>query len=122
MYKYKAKVIRVIDGDTLDAMIDLGFDTWVKKRIRLAGIDAYESRTRDKEEKKKGLAAKARLKEVLDTDDEFRLISHGVGKYGRCLGEIQLINRYIRNDKYHGKSINEMLVKEGHAKEYKDGN
>ena len=62
MYKYKAKVIRVIDGDTLDAMIDLGFDTWVKKRIRLAGIDAYESRTRDKEEKKKGLAAKARLK------------------------------------------------------------
>ena len=118
MYKYKAKLIRVVDGDTLDAMIDLGFDIWVKKRIRLAGIDAYESRTRDKAEKIKGLAAKARLKAVLELEDEFTLVSYGVGKYGRCLGKIYLIKRYIRSDKYHGKSINNMLVEEGHAKEY----
>jgi len=119
LYKYKAKVIKVVDGDTLDAMIDLGFNTWVKKRVRLAGINAYESRTRDKAEKIKGLAAKARLKEVLEREDEFTLISHGVGKYGRCLGDIYVIKRYIRSDKYHGKSINKMLVNEGHAKEYK---
>ena len=60
MYTYKAKVTRVVDGDTVDALIDLGFDTHVKKRIRLYGMDAWESRTRNKEEKVKGLAAKAR--------------------------------------------------------------
>ena len=120
MYKYKAKVIKVVDGDTIDAMIDLGFDTWVKKRIRLAGIDAYESRTRNKEEKKKGLAAKARVVEVLDgNDNEINLTSLGVGKYGRCIGEVQLAKNYVRSEKYHGKSLNKMLVKEGHAKEYK---
>ena len=120
MYKYRAKVIRVVDGDTLDAMIDLGFNTWVKKRVRLSGIDAYESRTRDKVEKTKGLAAKARVKQVLeDNDNEIVLTSLGVGKYGRCLGEIQLVNSYIKSEKYHGKSLNRMLVKEGHAKEYK---
>ena len=116
MYDYEAKLIRVIDGDTVDAMIDLGFDTWVKKRLRLAGIDAPEARTRDKEEKKRGLAAKARLQQVLKEGDEFRLVSHGVGKYGRCLANIYVIKRYIKSDRYHGKSINEMMVKEGHAK------
>ena len=63
-YVYNAKLLRVIDGDTVDALIDLGFDTWVKKRIRLYGIDTPEVRTRDKEEKKKGVAAKERLKEI----------------------------------------------------------
>jgi micrococcal nuclease len=116
MYDYKAKVIRVIDGDTVDAMIDLGFNTWVKKRIRLARIDAYESRTRNKNEKKKGLAAKARLKEILKEGGEFSLTSFGVGKYGRCIGEINLTTSLIRNNKYHGKSVNEAMVKEGHAK------
>jgi micrococcal nuclease len=120
MYRYKAKLVRIVDGDTLDAMIDLGFDTWVKKRIRLAGLDAYECRTRDKEEKKKGLAAKARLKQVLEIEGEFTLVSHGVGKYGRCLADIYVIKKYIRSDKYHGKSINRMLIKEGHAKEYNE--
>ena len=65
MYTYKAKIIRVIDGDTVDALIDIGFHVHVKKRIRLYGINAPESRTRDKEEKVRGLAAKARLKEIL---------------------------------------------------------
>ena len=120
MYEYKAKVTRVLDGDTFDAMVDLGFDTWVKKRIRLAGIDAHESRTRDKAEKKKGLAAKARVIEVLElNDNEINLTSLGVGKYGRCIGEVKLTKNYIKSAKYHGKSLNKMLVKEGHAKEYK---
>lgn len=118
MYNYKAKLIRVIDGDTIDAMVDLGFNTWVKKRIRLAGINAYESRTRDKEEKKKGLAAKARLEQLLAEDDKFTMISHGVGKYGRCLADVYIIKKYIRSEKYHGKSINEALVREGHAVRY----
>lgn len=121
MYEYKAKVIRVIDGDTLDAMIDLGFDTWIKKRVRLAGINAYEVRTRNKEEKKKGLEAKARVIEVLErNNNEIILTSLGVGKYGRCLGEIKFTKSYIKSNKYHGKSLNTMLVKEGHAKEYKE--
>ena len=66
-YIYRAKLDRVVDGDTIDAMIDVGFDIWVKKRIRYMGMDAWESRTRDLEEKKKGLAAKARNKELLET-------------------------------------------------------
>ena len=119
MYKYKAKVIRVIDGDTLDAMIDLGFNTWVKKRIRLSGLDTCEVRTRDKAEKKKGLAAKARVVEVLEgSNNEINLTSLGVGKYGRCIGEVQIVKNYIRSNKYHGKSLNKMLLKEGHAEEY----
>jgi micrococcal nuclease len=118
MYSYTAKLIKVIDGDTIDAMIDLGFNVWVKKRIRLAGINAYESRTRDKEEKKKGLAAKERLKQIFATDPDFRLVSRGVGKYGRCLGDVYVTKRYLRSDKYHGKSVNTALVEEGHAVKY----
>jgi micrococcal nuclease len=62
MYTYEAKVVRVVDGDTIDALIDLGFDIHKKIRIRMVGINTPESRTRDLEEKKLGLAAKARLK------------------------------------------------------------
>jgi len=114
MYTYKAKVTRVVDGDTVDALIDLGFDTHVKKRIRLYGMDAWESRTRNKEEKVKGLAAKARLKEILkETNNEFILVSYGVGKFGRCLGEL-----FLTMD---SDSINNQLVSEGHAKKYYGG-
>ena len=63
---YRGKLDRVIDGDTIDAMIDVGFDIWVHKRIRFSGIDTWESRTRDLDEKKKGLAAKERLKVLLN--------------------------------------------------------
>jgi len=111
MYKYNAKLDRVVDGDTVDALVDLGFNTWKKVRIRMMGINAPESRTRDLEEKKLGLAAKARLIEMLD-DGEFILQSHGVGKYGRCLGEI------FKEDKV---SINRQLINEGHATEYFGG-
>ena len=119
MYDYKAKLIRVIDGDTIDAMIDLGFNTWVKKRIRLAGINAYETRTRDKKEKEKGLLAKRRFQQILKEGEEFTFKSHGVGKYGRCLGDVYVVKRYIKSDRYQGKSVNQMMIKEGHAKEYK---
>ena len=85
MYTYKAKLDRVVDGDTVDANIDLGFDISVHKRIRLAGIDSPESRTRDLEEKQRGLASKERLTNLLK-DGEFTLESKEVGKYGRVLG------------------------------------
>jgi endonuclease YncB( thermonuclease family) len=116
MYKYESKLIKVIDADTIDAMIDLGFNIWVKKRIRLSGIDAYEIRTKDKVKKKKGLAAKIRLQEILfEYNNKFKLWSHGVGKYGRCLGDIIVGSTTA----YAGKSVNQMLVSEGHAKKYK---
>ena len=110
MYKYNAKLIRVVDGDTIDALIDLGFDVWVKKRVRLYGINAPESRTRDLAEKQKGIAAKERLIEIIaDADDKFVIVSHGVGKYGRCLGELFIDSQ---------KSGNQMLINEGHAVVY----
>ena len=112
---YSAKLQRVVDGDTCDALIDLGFDTWVKKRIRFYGVDTWESRTRNKEEKVKGLAAKAYTKDLLENSDEgkFSIISYGVGKYGRVLGEIFV--------KGHEKSVNELLKENGHAYEYDGG-
>ena len=63
---YSCKLVRVVDGDTCDAMIDLGFDVWVKNRIRFYGVDTWESRTRDLEEKAKGLEAKAYVKDLLE--------------------------------------------------------
>ena len=65
MYIYSAKCLKVVDGDTIDARVDLGFDTFKKIRIRLVGINAPESRTRDLEEKERGLAAKARVKQLI---------------------------------------------------------
>ncbi len=119
-YIYRAKLDRVIDGDTVDAMIDVGFDIWIKKRIRYMGIDTWESRTRDLDEKKKGLAAKARNKELLLNVSEkpgyFRLKSHGVGKYGRVLGEL-----FIQDAEGVQYNINETLVTEGHGYVYDGG-
>ena len=109
---YSAKLQRVVDGDTCDALIDLGFDTWVKKRIRFFGVDTWESRTRNLEEKKKGLEAKAYVKDLLENSDEgkFLLKSHGVGKYGRVLGELFV--------KGNDTSVNDLLKENGHAYEY----
>tara|TARA_R100000900_G_scaffold135468_1_gene113078 strand:- start:51 stop:440 length:390 start_codon:yes stop_codon:yes gene_type:complete len=119
-YIYRAKLDRVVDGDTIDAMIDVGFDIWVKKRIRYMGIDTWESRTRDLDEKKKGLAAKDRNKQLLEEISSkpgyFRLKSYGVGKYGRVLGEI-----FILDSKDNPININETLIKEGHAYVYEGG-
>ena len=119
-YIYRGKLERVVDGDTIDALIDVGFDIWVKKRIRYTGIDTWESRTRDLAEKAKGLEAKARNKELLmevsDKAGYFRLKSHGVGKYGRVLGEI-----FIQDKDGKQYNINETLKAEGHAYEYHAG-
>ena len=114
-YEYTAKLDRVVDGDTCDALIDLGFDTWVKKRIRFKGVDTWECRTRDLEEKKKGLAAKEFTKNLLENSDEgkFALRSHGVGKYGRVLGEL-----FVKGEE---KSVNDLLLENGHAYEYEGG-
>ena len=69
-YVYRGKLERVVDGDTIDALIDVGFDIWIKKRIRYVGIDTWESRTRDLDEKAKGMAAKYRNQETTDRDWE----------------------------------------------------
>ena len=121
MYHYNATLVRVVDGDTVDAMIDLGFDIKVKKRIRLAGINAPESRTRNKVEKKLGLAAKERLIELMEgAANVFDLESKEIGKYGRILGVIY-INKLSGKDTITQACINEMLVSEGHATEYDGG-
>ena len=120
MYEYKIKLDRVIDGDTVDAYIDLGFDVSVKKRIRFMGINTPESRTRDLEEKAKGLAAKERVKELLEGCENIKLTSHGVGKYGRCLGEL-FIDIVDDREKLTLESVNQLLIREGHAKEYFGG-
>ena len=119
-YIYRGKLERVVDGDTIDALIDVGFDIWIKKRIRYSGIDTWESRTRDLEEKAKGLEAKARNKELLmevsSKPGYFRLKSFGVGKYGRVLGEI-----YIQDSNNNTICINNQLINEGHAYIYEGG-
>tara|TARA_Y100000034_G_C6513001_1_gene220496 strand:+ start:92 stop:469 length:378 start_codon:yes stop_codon:yes gene_type:complete len=111
-YNYPAKLLRVVDGDTADAMIDLGFNIWVKKRIRFMGVDTWECRTRNKEEKVKGLAAKEFTKNLLENSDggKFLIKSHGVGKYGRVLGEL-----FVKGEE---RSVNELLVENGHAYVY----
>ena len=92
MYRYKVDIVKVIDGDTVDVDIDLGFGmVYKKQRVRLKGIDTPESRTRNLEEKKFGLAAKAYLKEQLTGEDAYthiELVSHDKGKFGRILGEL----------------------------------
>ena len=119
-YIYKGKLERVVDGDTIDALIDVGFDVWLKKRIRYKGIDTWESRTRNLEEKKLGLAAKARNKELLEQVSSkpgyFRLKSYGVGKYGRVLADL-----FIMDSNGVQININETLIQEGHAYTYEGG-
>lgn len=114
MYEYNAEVIRVIDGDTIVANVDLGCSVWVKKTIRLFGIDTPETRTRDLNEKALGLAAKERLVEVIENADYTIIVkSHGIGKFGRMLGTIYVVDE-------SGKlNVNQALLIEGHAKEYK---
>ena len=110
-YVYEAELERVIDGDTIDITLRLGFDVNLKKqRVRLDGIDTPESRTRNLEEKKLGLAAKDRLKELCV--GRFKIKSLGKGKYGRILG--------IPYDQ-DGADICKTLVNEGHAVEYFGG-
>jgi len=119
-YIYRAKLERVVDGDTVDAMIDVGFNIWIKRRIRFKGIDAWESRTRNLEEKKLGLAATDRLIELLTEVSSkpgfFRIKSYGEGKYGRVLAEL-----FIMDSDGNVININETLIAEGHAHKYDNG-
>ena len=128
MFEYTINITRVIDGDTVDGEIDLGFDISTKKRIRLLGINTPESRTRDKEEKKRGLAAKYRLEELIEQAETVRLLAHGTGKYGRVLGElmieaksdsIQDINDLCEDGEWI--SIATILIKESHGVPYFGG-
>lgn len=111
-YLYKINVTRVVDGDTVDAEIDLGFDIKIQKRIRLHGIDAPETRTRDKQEKRKGLAAKKRLEQIVENQNNLLYLkSMDRGKYGRCVG-------VLFEPDFDFDSVNDMLIKEGHATPY----
>ena len=119
-YIYKAKLDRVVDGDTVDALIDVGFDIWFKKRIRFKGVDTWESRTRNLEEKALGLKAKARTKELLEKVSSksgyFRIKSYGLGKYGRVLADV-----FIEDKDGKQWNINQTLISEGHAYVYDGG-
>lgn len=110
-YTYRAKVTRVIDGDTVDVRLDVGFKTHLFKRIRFLGIDTWELRG---EEYDSGVLAKARLEELIEQADEIyvQTIMDGEGKYGRVLGWLWLENTggVI--------SANQILLEEGHGKEY----
>ena len=110
-FVYQAELERVVDGDTVDVTLALGFDVKLhKQRVRLHGIDPPESRTRNLEEKKLGLAAKERLKELCV--GRFKVKSLGKGKYGRVLGI-----PYTED----GQDICQLLIDEGHAVEYYGG-
>ena len=116
MYKYGAKLLRVVDGDTADVMIDLGFDVWTKARLRFKGVDTWEKRTRNLEEKAKGILASEFTKKHLELNDgKFTIQSYGKGKYGRVLAEI-----FIDLDGEE-TSLNKLLIENGHAYIYDGG-
>ena len=120
-YNFRVTEInRVVDGDTIDVTIDLGFDLYKKERVRVAGIDTPEKRTRDLEEKALGIDATNYLKEKLEDtiagDEELTIrteLKGGMGKYGRLLGWL-----YIGEDTL---SINEVMITEGYAWAYDGG-
>lgn len=130
MYKYKCEVIKVVDGDTVDVNIDLGFGIWLRnERVRLKGIDTPESRTRDLVEKKFGLAAKTRLKTMLGKGERVILKTYAdkdgqdmKGKFGRILGDFTykqttVVNQLIAEGHgvaYHGQSKDD--IQEQHLK------
>lgn len=112
MYEYRCVLDRVVDGDTIDVSIDLGFKVWLhKERVRLLGIDTPESRTRNLEEKALGLAAKEHLKKLLPKRFIIKTSKDGKGKFGRILAE-PIVD---------GVNICQQMIDEGHAREYFGG-
>ena len=114
------KINKVVDGDTIDVTIDLGFDLYKKERVRVAGIDTPEKRTRNLEEKALGIDAtnwlKAKLADAIAGDDELTIrteLSGGIGKYGRLLGWLYIGDGDV--------SLNEEMIKLGYAWEYDGG-
>lgn len=115
-YKYNVKITKVVDGDTVDVDIDLGFGVWLhKERVRIMGIDTPESRTRDRVEKLFGLASKAKLTELLPLGSKQVLVVEeydAKGKFGRILGDFEIEDTRVTN----------ILIEEGHAVAYFGGN
>ena len=114
------EITKVLDGDTIDVLIDLGFDLFKKERVRIAGVDTPEKRTRNLEEKALGVDATNWLKEKLEStlvgDDELTIRTElvgGVGKYGRLLGWLYVGESVV--------SLNELMITEGYAWEYDGG-
>ena len=118
MYEYQCKILRVVDGDTVDIDIDLGFGVWLhRERVRIAGIDTPESRTRDATEKVFGLASKQRLKDFLPVGSMQVLVCKeydSKGKFGRILGDFKI-------EGYDEEHVSDQLVAEGHAVAYFGG-
>lgn len=124
MYEYNAIVDRVVDGDTIDCTIDLGFHTWKKIRVRMEGINTPESRTRDLEEKERGLAAKDRLEEILAYNNNKCILQvSGVGKFGRALATVlvKTLSPVSTDTSITLHDVNKQLIQEGHAVEYHGG-
>ena len=114
------EINRVVDGDTIDVTIDLGFDLFKKERVRVAGVDTPEKRTRDDEEKALGLDAtywmKSKLEGAIDGDDDLVIRTElvgGMGKYGRLLGWLYIGDAEL--------SLNEQMIEEGYAWPYDGG-
>ena len=115
MYEYPVKIIKVVDGDTVDVDIDLGFGIWLRnERVRLYGIDTPESRTRDKVEKRYGMYAKNYLKSRLGKTSTLRTQKDGKGKFGRILGEFIIYD--AETDAY--RSVNQMMIEKHIGVEY----
>ena len=115
-FYYGCELVRVVDGDTILVDCKLGFDVEIRNmRLRFAGINTPESRTRNKAEKALGLAAKARLVEILESADSIEFESHGKGKFGRVLATPYIVLNDKRSD------VCQMLVREGHARLYDGG-
>ena len=120
-YNFRVTEInRVVDGDTIDVTIDLGFDLYKKERVRIAGVDTPEKRTRDLEEKALGIDAtnwmKEKLEGAIDGESELTIrteLKGGMGKYGRLLGWL-----YVGDDNV---SLNEQMITEGYAWAYDGG-
>ena len=114
MYEYKIKeVVKIVDGDTIDVNIDLGFNLTKKERVRVAGIDTPESRTSDDEEKVFGIEAKEHLKHKLEKAEALTISTEKEGKYGRMLGWIYADGSPV--------SINQLMIDEGYAWAYDGG-
>jgi endonuclease YncB( thermonuclease family) len=113
---YEAKVDRIVDGDTVDFIIDLGFDVFHKARVRLHGVNTPETRTRDLEEKELGIAAKDYVYDWLAATDSvfIKTIKDGSGKYGRILG-------YVYSDQSMLKCLNDDIIDSGHGEPYYGG-
>ena len=118
MYEYECTIRKIVDGDTIDVDINLGFNTWINnERVRLYGIDTPESRTRDLEEKKFGLYAKSVVDKYLPVGSKQVLVTHldKVGKFGRILGEFRIYD----GEEDRQTTINEYMIRKSIGVEYK---